>query len=109
MKSLFNSRGRHIANESAGRLYAPSGRNIGRYIEKVEIFVDMNGRYLGEIVSGDRLLSNRSSTHRGTGFGNAGSTGSIGGSGSPGSHGQMSLPGGFEDVALELLGDESAK
>ena len=48
MKRLFNSRGEHTANESGGRLYAPSGPNIGRYIDGAEIFVDLSGRYLGD-------------------------------------------------------------
>jgi hypothetical protein len=67
MTRLFNSRGNHIANLQSGRLYAPSGQNIGRQVSNGDI-VDMNGSYLGEIVNGNRLL-------RRSGRGNTGSLG----------------------------------
>jgi hypothetical protein len=104
MTRYFNSRGQHIANESGGRLYAPGGRNIGRYVESARVFVDISGRYLGELVSGDRLMSNRSSGHRSTNFGNAGSAGSIGSAGSPGNIGSIGSIGGYEDIEPERLG-----
>jgi hypothetical protein len=104
MQRFFNSRGKHIANESGGRLYAPGGRNIGRYIESARIFVDISGRYLGEIVSGNRLMSNRSSGYRSTNFGNAGSTGSIGNAGNPGNVGSIGSIGGYEDIDPDRLG-----
>ncbi|GJG88788.1 hypothetical protein tb265_40570 [Gemmatimonadetes bacterium T265] len=103
MKRLFNSRGQHIANESGGRLYAPAGGNVGRQIDGAGIFVDLNGRYLGEVVYGDRLLSDQSSGYRATNFGNAGTTGSIGNAGDPGSHGAIGVPGGYEDIAPDRL------
>lgn len=98
MKRLHDSRGRHIANEQNGRLYAPNGPNIGRFIENAEIYVDLSGRYLGEVVANNRLLRNRSSGYRRTNFGNAGSTGSIGNAGNPGNVGNIGLIAGYEDV-----------
>lgn len=98
MQRLFNSSGAHIANESDGRLYAPGGSNVGRFIDSAEIFVDLNGRYLGEIVSDNRLLSRRSSPYHSVNYGNAGNAGNIGNYGNPGNHGTIGIPGGFEDV-----------
>lgn len=103
MQRFFNSRGKHIANESGGRLYAPTGRNIGRFIDTAQIYVDLQGRYLGEVIQQDRLLYNRSSSYRGTSFGSAGSTGSIGSAGNPGNRGSIGMPGGYKDIDLTLL------
>ena len=61
MKYLFDSKGRHIANFINNQLYAPTGENIGHYLEKEEIFIDFSGRYLGEIILDNRLMYNRSS------------------------------------------------
>ncbi len=98
MKRYYDQQGHHIANEVNGRLYAPSGANIGRYIENAGVFVDISGRYLGEVVNGDRLLSNRSSGYRSTNFGNAGNAGSIGNAGNPGNAGSIGSIGGFENI-----------
>ena len=101
MKRLFNSHGQHIADELDGRLYAPSGSNMGRYIESAKIFVDLNGNYLGEIFYDNRLLARRSSGYRSTNFGNAGTTGSIGSHGSPGNVGSIGTSSEYEDIDLE--------
>jgi hypothetical protein len=61
MEYLFNSRGRHIANFVGQQLHAPTGENIGHYLSDPGIFIDMSGRYLGQIVQGNRLMFNRSS------------------------------------------------
>lgn len=98
MKRFYNSRGTHIANESRGRLYATTGSNIGRYIETADIYVDLSGRYLGEVVANNRLMSNRSSGYRSTNFGNAGNSGNIGNAGNPGSAGSIGIISGFEDI-----------
>jgi len=101
MNRLFNSQGEHIANELAGRLYSPDGENIGRYIESAKIFVDLNGRYLGEVVYGNRLLHNRSSGYQSTNFGNAGTTGTIGNAGNPGTIGSIGTSSNYEDIRLD--------
>jgi hypothetical protein len=103
MERLFDSHGQHIANVAHGRLYAPGGRNIGRYIDSANIFVDIGGRYLGEVLHGNRLLRNRASGYRSTNFGNAGSTGNIGNAGNPGNVGSIGMPGGYEDMDLTTL------
>jgi hypothetical protein len=98
MKRLYNLRGQHIANESGGRLYPPSGPNIGRHIDGADIYVDISGRYLGEVIYDNRLVSNRSSGYRSTNFGSAGTTGSIGSAGNPGNIGSIGSGGNFEDI-----------
>ena len=59
MKFLFNSKGQHIANEVNGQLHAPTGENIGHFLQDYGIFIDMKGRYLGEVLYENRLLYNR--------------------------------------------------
>ena len=61
---LFNSRGQLIANFVNGQLHAPTGQNIGHYLEAQGIFIDMSGRYLGEIVQKNRLMYKRFSPHK---------------------------------------------
>jgi hypothetical protein len=63
----------------------------------------MCGRYLGEIVHGNRLLSNRASPHRGTNFGSYGNYGNVGNYGNPGNYGSIGMIAGFEDVDPERL------
>lgn len=65
MQRLFSSTGKHIANFVSGQLHAPTGQNIGHYLEQQQIFIDMMGRYLGEIVQENRLMFNRQSPYRG--------------------------------------------
>lgn len=95
---LYNSRGEHIANMVNQHLHAPSGSNIGHYLEQQRIFIDMRGRYLGEIMADDRLLVRKSSPHRNTNFGVRGNAGNVGNYGNPGRRGNMAMPAGYEDV-----------
>lgn len=98
MKYLFNSRGRHIANFVNGQLHAPGGKNIGHYLEKEAIFIDMRGRYLGEIVNENRLMRQRSSPYKSVNFGVYGNYGNVGNYGNPGNHGSIGSIGGYEDL-----------
>lgn len=98
MKFLFDSQGHHIANEVNGQLYAPNGPNIGHKLAEDSVFIDMKGKYLGEIVQTDRLLYNSQSPYRTMNYGCMGNFGSIGSFGSPGAIGAISLPSGFSDV-----------
>lgn len=98
MKPLHCSRGKHIANFVAGQLHAVTGSNVGHYLEDYGIFIDMNGRYLGEIVFENRLLYNRSSPYRSSNFGVYGNYGNVGNYGNYGNAGSIGLPGGFSDV-----------
>ena len=104
MNFLFNSKGQHIANFVQGkRLHAPTGENIGHYLEDKKIFIDMEGQYLGEIVFNDRLMYNRSSQYRSTNYGNHGNFGNAGNHGNPGNHGSIGTVGGFDDVQADWL------
>ena len=103
MTYLFDSRGHHIANLIGNQLHAPRGENIGHYLEREEIFIDMHGRYLGEIVHENRLLYRRGSPYRGTNYGNYGNYGNAGNYGNPGNHGNIGTISGFENVETDWL------
>lgn len=100
MEYLFDSHGKHVANFVNGQLYAPGGSNIGHYLEDQKIFIDMSGKYLGEIVQGNRLMFNKSSPHRSVNYGNYGNYGNVGNYGNPGNYGSIGMIGGYEDVHL---------
>lgn len=104
MDFLFNSRGQHIANFVNGQLHAPTGANIGHFMSDVGIFIDMSGRYLGEIVHRNRLMYNRSSPHRSVNYGNYGDYGNVGNYGNPGNYGSIGLVSGYEDIPPNRLG-----
>lgn len=103
MKFLFNSSGHHIANFVNGQLYATTGRNIGHFIVDRGIFIDMNGRYLGEIIYDNRLMKNRNSAYRSMNFGGYGNYGNVGNYGNPGSYGSIGIVSGFVDIPVESL------
>jgi hypothetical protein len=67
------------------------------------IFIDMHGRYLGEIIQGNRLMRNRSSQYGSTNFGSYGNYGNVGNYGNPGNYGSIGSIGGYEDIPEELL------
>jgi len=103
MKPLFSSRGEHIANLVNGRLHATTGQNIGHPMEGGQFFIDMRGRYLGEIVREDRLMRNRNSPHQSVNYGSYGNYGNVGNYGNYGNRGSIGSIGGFEDIPEELL------
>lgn len=103
MKYLFDSRGRHIANFVNGQLHATNGPNIGHYLEDQGIFIDMSGRYLGEILYENRLLYRNNSPHRSVNYGNYGNYGNVGNYGNPGNSGSIGSVGGFSDVPEDKL------
>lgn len=100
MEFLFDSRGNHIANFVNGQLHAPTGQNIGHFLEEDGIFIDTWGRYLGEIVLDNRLLKNRHSPYSSVNFGVYGNYGNVGNYGNPGNYGAIALSAGYEDVNL---------
>ena len=63
MDVFFNSRGHHIATLVNRQLYNRGGQNIGQYLPQYGVFIDRQGRYLGEIVQLDRLMYNLLSPH----------------------------------------------
>lgn len=103
MQFLFNSSGKHIANLVNGQLHAPSGQNIGHYLEGEQIFIDMRGRYLGEIVSGNRLMRSNHSAYASVNFGNYGNYGNAGNYGNPGNAGSVGSFGGYSDIPTDRL------
>lgn len=80
-----------------------TARTSGIISKREGIFIDMYGRYMGEIVNNDRLLYNRSSCYRSTNFGNYGNYGNVGNYGNPGNHGGIGIPGGYDDVDANWL------
>ena len=58
---LYDSDGQHIATLDSSQLYSVSGRHVGAYSDDEGIFIDLHGRYLGEIVQNDRLFDDRTS------------------------------------------------
>lgn len=103
MQYLFNSKGQYIANLTNNQLYSPSGKNIGHLLKKENIFIDMRGHYLGEIMHNDRLLYNLSSPHKNVNYGSYGSYGSIGSYGTPGNRGSIGMFAGYQDISTPWL------
>ena len=103
MQFLFDSHGHHIANFVNGQLHAPTGKNIGHFLESYGIFIDMHGRYLGEIVHENRLLYRKNSPYRCANYGNYGNYGNVGNYGNPGNHGSIGMIGGFGNIPQERL------
>ena len=97
---LFDSRGNHIANMNGNQLHALSGSNIGHYLPNQKIFIDMNGRYMGEIVNGNRLMYRTNSGYSNTSYGSYGNYGNIGNYGNPGNIGSCGTIAGYKDVEI---------
>ncbi len=93
MKNLHDMNGKHIANFVNGQLHNVGGNNIGHFLEREQIFIDMHGRYLGEIVNKSRLLYYTLSPYKNTCFGIYGSYGNIGNYGNYGSIDRISFNG----------------
>ena len=103
MKLLFDSRGNYVAYEDCGRLHSLAGANIGQYLNGEGVFIDLGGRYLGEVVLGNRLLYNLRSPHREAQFAAPGVYGNSGRIGNPGNAGAARLVKGYQDVGAGLL------
>lgn len=101
MKFLFNSKGKHIANLVNGQLHSPKGKNIGHYIEKDKIFIDMHGHYMGEIICETRLMYNRNSPYKSSNYGIYGNYGNAGNYGNPGNYGSIGVISGYCDISIE--------
>jgi len=103
MKLLFDSRGKFIAREEGGRLYSLAGGHIGHFLRGEGDFIDPQGRYLGEVVHGNRLMDNLSSQHRAAVFAVPGSYAGSGTVGDPGSAGAVGAVEGYRDIPPERL------
>ncbi len=88
---------------STGSCTPRTGQNIGHFLEAHSIFIDMHGRYLGEIAQENRLLCRRGSPHRSSNYGHYGNYGNVGNYGNPGNYGSIGMPGGFDDIPKEHL------
>lgn len=99
MQSLYDSRGRHIANFVNGQLHDINGKNIGHHLENYNIFIDMRGKYLGEIVNHNRLLYCKTSSYKNMNFGVYGDYGNVGNYGNYGNIESYSFSG-YDDVKL---------
>jgi len=98
MQFLYNSTGKCIAIETKAQLHALSGQNIGHYLRDEGIFIDMNGRYIGEIVHGNRLMFRLGSPHENVSYGDYGDHGNIGGFENPGTAEKIMMIDGFRDI-----------
>ena len=103
MQFLFDSRGRHIANEVSGRLHAPAGQHVGHFMATLGVFVDLQGHYLGEIVRANRLMVKSRSPHRTADFCVYGDYGTAGSFGTPTSPGKVGAIAGHADVPVDRL------
>jgi len=74
------------------------------YLSREGIFIDQRGRYLGEVILGNRLMYNTRSPHRRVGFAVLGAYGSSGRFGDPGNAGRVGPVAGYRDVPPERLG-----
>jgi len=103
MLFLHNLSGKHIANLDNNQLYSPRGENIGHYESGYEFFIDMNGKYLGEIIEENRLAYNKSNSYKNINFGNHGNYGNVGNYGNPGNIGNIGNISGYEDVVITWI------
>lgn len=103
MQFLFNSRGKHIANEVNGQLHATTGKNIGHFLSQYGFFIDMRGHYLGHIVMGNRLMEQLNNPYKNTNFGVYGNYGNVGNYGNPGNQGSIGMIGGYKDIEPDKL------
>jgi hypothetical protein len=103
MQYLFDSKGRHVANEVNGHLHSPAGKNVGHFVAKLGVFIDLTGRYLGEVVHANRLMENRRSPHKAEAFSVYGDYGNAGNFGSPSSPGSVGRVAGHADVRADRL------
>lgn len=103
MQYLFNSKGQHIANLRQEKLYAPTGENIGHYLEKEKIVIDVKGRYLGEIIQDNRLVVNPVSPLRYSQHAALGNHGQGGQFGYAGQHGQLNFGQAYQDVVTPWM------
>lgn len=92
MKYLFNLYGVHIANEVNDQLYTDKGFHVGCFLRDYEIFIDLKGQYLGEIVLENRLLFKSDSVYKNFCFGYHGKYSSIEYLGTPGFLGVIVQP-----------------
>jgi hypothetical protein len=103
MKYLFDFNGKYIANVENGQLHATTGKNIGHLVPYYNIFIDMAGKYLGEIIYKNRFLFNKNNAFQDVNFGVYGNLGNVGKYDNPGNYGSMETISGYCDIEIETL------
>ncbi|MFQ3871525.1 hypothetical protein ABLV94_13150 [Staphylococcus sp. Mo2-7] len=103
MKYLFDSKGNHIANVINDNLFSVKGINIGHCVTDLNIFIDIYGKYIGEIIYEDRLMYNKSSPFKNKKFGIYGETSNGGIYGIPRGRHSIGNITGYTDTNLERL------
>lgn len=98
MEHLFNCQDQHIADLAGSRLQVQTDENIGHHLADPGISIDSSGRYLGEIVYGNRLMYYNASCYKTTSSGIDGNCGNAGNYGNPGYHGSIGATGGYSNI-----------
>lgn len=98
MKRLYDSQGKHIADLIENRLYNAWGANVGHYAPGEGVCVDLQGRYLGEILFDNRLAYGRHSPKRFLNLGRQGDYGNGGFHGFGGGTSYLGLPVAYDDI-----------
>lgn len=95
---LYDSDGKHIAVAYKGALYLPDGKNLARWDDGLEAFLDRKGWYLGQIVQGNRLARDVTWQFRHMNFGDRGNEGNRSGFSNRADESRVLLDSGWEDV-----------
>lgn len=95
---LYDSDGKHIAVAYKGALYLPDGKNLARWDDGLEAFLDRKGWYLGQIVQGNRLARDLTWQFRHMNFGDRGNEGNRSGFTNQPDESRVLLDSGWEDV-----------
>lgn len=103
MKFLFDYKGNHIANVVNGELHGTTGKNIGHLMRYYNFFIDMKGKYLGEIIYKNRFLFNKNIACQSINFGVYGNLGNVGNYCNPGNYGSIETISGYSDIEIEKL------
>lgn len=97
---LFDSDGKHVAVVSSGGLFTADGKNLGRWDESLEAFIDRKGWYLGQIVDGNRLARDTNWQFKHMNFGDKGNEGNRSGFSRQSDIERTTFDKYFEDVEL---------
>lgn len=97
---LYSSSGEHIAVAYKNYLYDPEGKNLGRYQDDFECFVDRSGRYLGQVYEGNRLVKDHNFRYSQFNFGDKGNEGDRAGWGRTPDIERVLLPTHLDDVSF---------
>lgn len=103
MKFLFDYKWNHIANVVNGELHGTTGKNIGHLMRYYNFFIDMKGKYLGEIIYKNRIIFNKNIACQSINFGVYGNLGNVGNYCNPVNYGSIETISGYSDIEFEKL------